>query len=60
MGPEEIRTIVSSVITRLQSEGSNINPGIVLKNLLGPGGALDGKPVAKADVAQAVKDTLAQ
>lgn len=60
MGPEEIKTIVSSVITRLQNEGGNVNPGTVLKSLLGPGGALDGKPVAKADVAQSVKELLAQ
>ncbi|KAH8691485.1 Yqey-like protein-domain-containing protein [Talaromyces proteolyticus] len=55
---EEIKATVSNAITQLQREGGKLNPGLVLKTLLAPGGALDGKPADKSEVAQVVKELL--
>ncbi|KAL1992072.1 hypothetical protein VTN49DRAFT_4104 [Thermomyces lanuginosus] len=60
MGNEEIQAAVQNVIAQLQSEGQKLNAGNVLKALLAPGGALDGKPVEKAEVAKIAKEAVAK
>ncbi|KAI0840819.1 GatB/YqeY domain-containing protein, partial [Hypoxylon sp. FL0890] len=60
---EQLRTIVSGVVTALTSEGAlpagKALFGDVMKKLLAPGGPLDGKNVEKAEVAKIVKEVTA-
>ncbi|KAH6659723.1 Yqey-like protein-domain-containing protein [Truncatella angustata] len=63
VGEDELRTIVSGVVTALTSEGSvqgKAKMGDVMKQLLGPGGPLDGKDVEKAQLSKIVKEVLEQ
>src|SRR5271156_783468 len=60
MPEEAIRQAVESVVASLRSEGHNMNPGLVIKELLKAGGQLDGKSVDKAQVATVVKELLAR
>jgi uncharacterized protein len=60
MPEEAIRQAVESVVAALRSEGHNMNPGLVIKELLKAGGQLDGKSVDKAQVATIVKELLAR
>jgi len=55
VGKEEIAAVVKSVIETLKANGEKADKGTVLKKLIGPGGAFDGKNVEKATVAQAVQ-----
>jgi uncharacterized protein len=52
----ELKEAVKSVIAKLGEAGKQ--QGRVMKELLQPGGALDGKPVDKAQLAGVVKESL--
>jgi len=58
VGTEEIRRVVGEVIGKMGTEGLKADMGAVLKNLVGPGGAFEGKPVEKGEVARIVKGML--
>ncbi|SLM33703.1 Uncharacterised domain YOR215C, mitochondrial [Lasallia pustulata] len=59
IGEEEITRVVGEVIGRMVSDEKKLDLGSVLKNLLGPGGAFNGKPVEKAEVAKIVASLMA-
>lgn len=58
MSSEEIQSIVSSVISNLEQK--TLNVGSVMKALVAPGGALEGKPAVRADVAKIVEKTVGE
>lgn len=57
---EDIRRVVQSTIDSIKAEaqGAKVVLGDVLKKLLAPGGAFEGKPVEKSQVAKAVREFL--
>lgn len=59
VGEQEIRNIVTQALAVMKSEGVKTTSGDVLKKLLAPGGAFEGKPVEKSQVAKLVKEVLA-
>jgi len=58
----ELRTIVRGAVEALRSDRnaspSDLKPGVVMKELLKPGGVLDGKPVENAQLAEIVRETI--
>ncbi|KAL4914089.1 hypothetical protein BDW62DRAFT_149129 [Aspergillus aurantiobrunneus] len=58
MGLDEVKEIVSSEVTKLKEAGKKVEVGAVLKSLFAPGGALDGKPAERAEVAKIVKEAV--
>lgn len=58
VGEQEIVNIVTQAIKVLEGENKKFNQGDVMKQLLGPGGAFEGKNVEKSSVARAVKQAL--
>ena len=59
IGEDEITRVVGEVIGKMRTtEGQKVDTGSVLKSLLGPGGAFDGKPVERGEVARVVKGML--
>ena len=58
IGEEEITRIVSDAIGKMRTEGQKVDTGTVLKCLLAPGGAFEGKPVEKGEVARVVKGMI--
>ncbi|KAL1845495.1 hypothetical protein Plec18170_009752 [Paecilomyces lecythidis] len=59
LGIDDIKQAVSQTISSLKDSGKKADIGTVLKTIFAPGGALDGKPVEKAEVAKIVKETVA-
>ncbi|KAL2012503.1 hypothetical protein VTN00DRAFT_28 [Thermoascus crustaceus] len=59
MSFEQIKETVSQVIAQLKGEGKKADIGTVLKTLFAPGGALDGKPAERAEVAKIAKELVA-
>lgn len=59
MTPGDIKAAVESTIAQLGTD-AKLNVGAVLKNIFAPGGALDGKPAEKSEVAQIVKELLSK
>lgn len=55
---EEVEAIVTETINTLKASGAKLAEGHVLKALFSKGGALDGKPANRSDVAQLVKKAL--
>jgi len=55
---DDIKIAVKSVFESLKSEGKKVVLGDVLKGVLGPGSALEGKPVQKSEVVRIVKEEL--
>ncbi|KAH0408312.1 hypothetical protein KCU90_g22057, partial [Aureobasidium melanogenum] len=55
-----IKEVVQSTIDSIKTEaqGAKVVMGDVLKKLLAPGGAFEGKPVEKSQVAKAVRQFL--
>ncbi len=55
---ESLREVVQAVMSELAAEGTAAKSrvGEAMKRLLAPGGPLDGKDVAKAEVVQVVKE----
>jgi len=56
---DEITSTVMGVIEGIRSDGGRLVTGDVLRKMLGPGGALEGKMVEKSEVARIVKEVLA-
>jgi uncharacterized protein len=58
MTPEELREVVTQAVDSLK-EKKGLTHGIMMKELLKPGGLLDGKPVEKRDLSDIVKEAIA-
>lgn len=58
VGKEEIKEVVFKVISKMRTEGHEVNTGAALKALVGPNGEFNGKPVENAEVAKIVKGML--
>lgn len=54
----EIKEVVANEINAMINANTKPNQGAVLKALFAPGGALDGKPVDRREVAAEVKNAL--
>ncbi|KAJ5263867.1 hypothetical protein N7478_011472 [Penicillium angulare] len=59
LSAEEVEDIVSQQIATIKEAGGKLDFGQVLKTLFAPGGALDGKPADRKEVAALVKKALA-
>ncbi|KAE8146955.1 hypothetical protein BDV25DRAFT_43095 [Aspergillus avenaceus] len=59
MSVDEIKQIVSQEISQLKESGKKVDIGTLLKSLFAPGGALDGKPAERAEVAKIAKEAVA-
>lgn len=59
MSVEQIKETVSQIIAQLKGEDKKADIGTVLKTLFAPGGALDGKPAERAEVARIAKELVA-
>lgn len=57
MAREELQDIVTQAISSLRNKGS-FQHGTVMKELLKPGGALDGKPVDKKELSEVVQGAI--
>jgi len=58
MTSEDIKAAVSSTISQLESDNDKSNVGLLMKRLFAPGGALDGKPAERSEVARIAKELL--
>jgi uncharacterized protein len=56
---DKVSGIVEEVVKSMEGTASKLNAGLVLKELFKPGGALEDKPVEKAQVAAIVKKRVA-
>ncbi|KAA8646886.1 hypothetical protein EYZ11_005976 [Aspergillus tanneri] len=56
---DEVHQIISQEIAKLQEGPNKPNVGSLLKSLFAPGGALDGKPAERAEVARIAKKMVA-
>jgi uncharacterized protein len=54
---EDLSKAIEQAYQKLQ-DTAKVNAGTMLRELLGPGGTLDGKPVEKSQVAKMVQDML--
>lgn len=59
MGVNEIKAIVSQEINKLKEAGSKVDIGSLLKALFAPGGAMDGKPAERGEVAKIAREAVA-
>ncbi|PYH96528.1 GatB/YqeY domain-containing protein [Aspergillus ellipticus CBS 707.79] len=59
MSVDDIKTVVSQEVAKIKESGKKPDVGSLLRSLLGPGGALDGKPAERAEVAKIAKETVA-
>ncbi|PWY90697.1 GatB/YqeY domain-containing protein [Aspergillus heteromorphus CBS 117.55] len=59
MSLDDIKTIVSEEIAKVKESGEKPQMGSLLKSLFSSGGALDGKPAERAEVARIVKEAVA-
>ncbi|KAL2815830.1 hypothetical protein BDW59DRAFT_153655 [Aspergillus cavernicola] len=55
---DELKPIVSEEVAKLKEAGKKIEIGTVLKSLFAPGGALDGKPAERSEVARIAKEAV--
>jgi uncharacterized protein YqeY len=55
---EEVEAVVSKEIAAIKEAGKKLEVGQVLKALFAPGGALDGKPADRKEVAGLVKKAV--
>lgn len=58
LGVEEVKAIITQQITIMKESGEKLAVGLVLKALFSPGGALDGKPADRKEVAGLVTQAL--
>ena len=58
MSEEEIKDAAQRVFAQLTEDGSKVDRGNLMKGLVGPGGAIEGKSVEKKDVARIVDGLL--
>ena len=54
----ELKDLVQAAVEKLKSSKSGPNPGTVMRELLHPGGPLEGKPVDKAQLMDIIKGAL--
>ncbi|RAL07212.1 uncharacterized protein BO97DRAFT_409165 [Aspergillus homomorphus CBS 101889] len=59
MSVDDIKQIVSQEVSNMKAGGKKVEVGFVLKTLFAPGGALDGKPAERAEVARIAKEAIA-
>ncbi|OOF94929.1 hypothetical protein ASPCADRAFT_208581 [Aspergillus carbonarius ITEM 5010] len=59
MSLDDIKAIVSEELAKLKETGKKAEVGPLLKSLFAPGGALDGKPAERAEVAKIAKEAVA-
>lgn len=59
MSVDDIKTIVAEELTKLKETGKKVEVGFLLKSLFSPGGALDGKPAERSEVARIAKEAVA-
>lgn len=59
MGVDEIKSIVSQELNKLKEAGGKADIGSLLKALFAPGGALDGKPAERSEVAKIAREAVA-
>lgn len=59
MSLEDIKAIVSQELSKLKEAGKKVEVGSLLKSLFAPGGALDGKPAERSEVAKIAKEAVA-
>lgn len=59
MSLEDIQAVVSQEVSKLKEAGKKVEVGGLLKSLFAPGGALDGKPAERAEVAKIAKEAVA-
>ncbi|KAJ5577530.1 uncharacterized protein N7459_006494 [Penicillium hispanicum] len=55
---EEVEAAIGQEIATVKEAGTKLNVGLVLKALFAPGGALDGKPADRKEVADLVKKAV--
>lgn len=58
LGVEEVEAVISKEISAIKEAGKKLEVGQVLKALFAPGGALDGKPADRKEVAGLVKKAV--
>jgi len=58
LGESEITAAIQDVIGKMRTDGKDVNLGAVIKELLGPEGALQGRPVENKEVARLVRGML--
>ncbi|OJJ55085.1 hypothetical protein ASPSYDRAFT_158889 [Aspergillus sydowii CBS 593.65] len=58
MSVDEIKQIVLGEVAKLKEGGKKLEIGTVLKTLFAPGGALDGKPAERGEVAKIAKEAV--
>lgn len=59
MSLEDIKAVVSQEVSKLKEAGKKVEVGGLLKSFFAPGGALDGKPAERAEVAKIAKEAVA-
>ncbi len=58
LNTEELRDIVTQTVHGMGDEKSGLKPGAVMKELLKPGGPLDGKPLDRKALSEVVQQAL--
>lgn len=58
LSAEEVEAVIAKEITAIKEAGGKLEVGQVLKALFAPGGALDGKPADRKEVAGLVKKVV--
>lgn len=58
LGVEEVEAVISKEISAIKEAGKKLEVGQVLKALFAPGGAFDGKPADRKEVAGLVKKAV--
>ncbi|KAB8070941.1 hypothetical protein BDV29DRAFT_180018 [Aspergillus leporis] len=59
MSLDDVKQVVSQETSKLKEAGQKVEIGTLLKSLFAPGGALDGKPAERAEVAKIAKEAVA-
>lgn len=59
MSQDDIKAIVSQEISKFKEAGSRVQIGPLLKALFAPGGAMEGKPAERSEVARITKEAVA-
>lgn len=59
MSQDDIKAIVVQEVSKLKEAGNKVEIGSLLKALFAPGGAMDGKPAERSEVAKIAKDAVA-
>ena len=59
MSQDDIKAIVAQEISKLKEAGNKVEIGSLLKALFAPGGAMDGKPAERSEVAKIAKSAVA-